>query len=194
MRSSRLSPTFFPRKVFTAVLVLAGLLSVSAVLAPAQSITQVPSSQSDLPQLTKSPQGKQDEAARAAVRSTAHHFDRVLIIVLENVDYEVASKDKSFMDLAAGGASFTNFHALFHPSYPNYLAMVAGTDYGIHHRGRLLADNQVNLPADAAHQTIADRLIAAGLEEGMTINGVSKAWGISRQLASRYAKETRGES
>jgi hypothetical protein len=37
-------------------------------------------------------------------------------------------------------------------------------------------------------------LIAAGLEEGMTINGVSKAWGISRQLASRYAKETRGES
>jgi hypothetical protein len=164
MRSSRLSPTFFPRKVFTAVLVLAGLLSVSAVLAPAQSITQVPSSQSDLPQLTKSPQGKQDEAARAAVRSTAHHFDRVLIIVLENVDYEVASKIKDLADLATQGASFTNFHATFHPSYPNYLAMVAGTDFGIHSRGRLRADDQVNLPDDDQHRSIADRLIAAGLD------------------------------
>ena len=96
--------------------------------------------------------------------SPAHHFDRVLIIVLENVDYEVASQDKNLADLAAGGASFTNFHALFHPSYPNYLAMVAGTDFGIHRRGRLLADNQVNFTADSAHQSIADRLIAAGLD------------------------------
>ena len=114
--------------------------------------------------LTKSPQGKQDEAARAAARANAHHFDRVVIIILENVDYEVASKDKSLAELAVQGASFTNFHALFHPSYPNYLAMVAGTDFGIHRRGRLMADNQVNLPDDAAHRTIADRLIAAGLD------------------------------
>jgi len=130
----------------------------------AQSTTPAPSSQSNQPQITKSPVGKEDEAARAAARATARHFDRVLIIVLENVDYEVASKEKSLAELAAGGASFTNFHALFHPSYPNYLAMVAGTDFGIHHRGRLLADNQVNIPSDASHLTIADRLIAAGLD------------------------------
>ena len=133
-------------------------------LASAQSVTPPPSNQSAQPQVTKSPEGKQEEAARAAGRASARHFDRVVIIVLENVDYEVASQDKNLADLAARGASFTNFHALFHPSYPNYLAMVAGTDFGIHHRGRLLADNQVNLPADAAHQTIADRLIAAGLD------------------------------
>jgi hypothetical protein len=133
-------------------------------LASAQSVTPPPSNQSAQPQVTKSPEGKQEEAARAAARASARHFDRVVIIVLENVDYEVASQDKNLADLAARGASFTNFHALFHPSYPNYLAMVAGTDFGIHHRGRLLADNQVNLPADAAHQTIADRLIAAGLD------------------------------
>ncbi len=130
----------------------------------AQSITQAPADQANQPQVTKSPQGKQDEAARAAARATARHFDRVLIIVLENVDYEVASKDKNLADLAAQGASFTNFHALFHPSYPNYLAMVAGTDFGIHRRGRYLADNQVNLPNDAAHRSVADRLIAAGLD------------------------------
>jgi hypothetical protein len=42
--------------------------------------------------------------------------------------------------------------------------MVAGTDFGIHNRGRYLADAQVNFPNDAAHRTIADRLIASGLD------------------------------
>jgi hypothetical protein len=37
-------------------------------------------------------------------------------------------------------------------------------------------------------------LIDAGIEEGMTINGVSRTWGISRQLSSRYVKEIRGQN
>jgi hypothetical protein len=36
-------------------------------------------------------------------------------------------------------------------------------------------------------------LVAAGIEEGMTITAVGRAWGVSRQLASRMAKEVRGE-
>jgi hypothetical protein len=35
-------------------------------------------------------------------------------------------------------------------------------------------------------------LTAAGLDEGMTIGQLGKAWGISRQLAARYAKEAGG--
>jgi hypothetical protein len=120
--------------------------------------------QQSQPQITKSPEGKKEEAIRAADRATAHHFDRVVIIVLENVDYELAVQNKDYIELASHGASFTNFHALFHPSYPNYLAMVAGTDFGTHRRYRYLADNQVNFPDDAEHRTIADRLIAAGLD------------------------------
>jgi len=123
----------------------------------AQSITQVP-------QITKSEEGKKEEAARAAQRSRAYHFDRVVIIVLENVDYERAIQDPNLAALASQGASFTNFHALFHPSYPNYLAMIAGTDYDIHHRGSYLGDMQVNFPNNAQHKTIGDRLIAAGLD------------------------------
>ena len=130
---------------------------------PPQSIQPLPQSQSQ-PEVTKSPQGKQEEAARAAARSKAHHFDRVLIIVLENTDYERAMQDPSLTALAAQGASLSNFHALFHPSYPNYLAMIAGTDYGLHRRGSFLGDKQVNFPNDAGHKTIADRLIAAGLD------------------------------
>jgi hypothetical protein len=35
-------------------------------------------------------------------------------------------------------------------------------------------------------------LTAAGLEEGMNIGQLGRAWGFSRQLAARYAKEVRG--
>ncbi len=122
--------------------------------------------QSTAPQgeITNSPEGKKEEATRAAERSKAHHFDRVVIIVLENADYERASKDPNLAALAAQGASFSNFHAIAHPSYPNYLAMVAGTDFGMGRRGSFLGDKQVNYPNDAAHRTIADRLIANGLD------------------------------
>ena len=137
------------------------LVISSAVAAISQSSNQ---SQSTQPQVNKSESGKQEEAARAAARAKAHHFDRVLLIVLENVDYERAIQDPSLAALASQGASFTNFHALFHPSYPNYLAMIAGTDFGLHRRGSYLGDRQVNFPNDAAHRTIADRLIAAGLD------------------------------
>jgi hypothetical protein len=132
-------------------------LPIFASGARAQSITPVP-------QIGKSEQGKREEAARAAQRAPSRHFDRVVIIVLENTDYERAMQDPNLTSLASQGASFTNFHALFHPSYPNYLAMVAGTDYGIHRRGSYLGDKQVNFPNDAEHKTIADRLVAAGLD------------------------------
>ena len=128
----------------------------------AQGIPSLPSqSQSEV---SKSEKGKQEEASRAVARAKSHHFDRVLIIVLENVDYERALQDPSLTSLAAQGASLSNFHALFHPSYPNYLAMIAGTDFGLHRRGSFLGDKQVNFPNDASHKTIADRLIAAGLD------------------------------
>lgn len=153
----------------TTLLSLSVFWLAASGLSAAQAANPAPASQSNppqsnQPQITKSPEGKKEEAERAASRAPAHHFDRVVIIVLENVDYEVASQDKNFAALAARGASFTNFHALFHPSYPNYLAMVAGTDFEIHRRGRFLGDKQVNFPNNAEHKTIADRLIASGLD------------------------------
>ena len=106
----------------------------------------------------------QSEAAKPTVKSSTHHFDRVVIIVLENGDYEIAVKDQNLAALTAHGASFSNFHALFHPSYPNYLAMIAGTDFGVGKKPRLLADMQIDFPNDADHKTIADRLIPNGVD------------------------------
>ncbi|HTS37215.1 MAG TPA: alkaline phosphatase family protein [Candidatus Solibacter sp.] len=136
----------------------------SALFCPRVLTAQITEQTQSQPQVTKSPEGKKEEAERAAARAKAHHFDRVVIIVLENVDYERAMQDPNLAALAQRGASFTNFHALFHPSYPNYLAMIAGTDYEIHRRGSFIGDKQVNFPNDAEHRTIADRLVAAGLD------------------------------
>ena len=56
----------------------------------------------------------------------AHHFDHVLVIVLENQTYSSVAADPYFAALAHRGAVFADFRGLFHPSYPNYLAMVSG--------------------------------------------------------------------
>jgi hypothetical protein len=147
--------------LLTACCSLALLLSSPTIRATAQSSgAQQPST---VPTESKPAPAKAPEVQPAA-KPNAHHFDRVLIIVLENTDYEVAVRDTNLAELAKHGASFSNFHALFHPSYPNYLAMVAGTDFGTHRRAKMFGDKQVNFPADAAHKTIADRLIEAGLD------------------------------
>lgn len=78
------------------------------------------------------------------------HFEHVLIIVLENQDYKDVIGDYYFGSLAQKGASFTNFHGLFHPSYSNYLAMVAGTEI------LSFYDFQRDLPDET--KTIADLL------------------------------------
>jgi Phosphoesterase family len=149
--------------ICSGILALSLLLTFGSIGVHSQNATGAANRQSQ-PQITKSPEGKRDEAERAAARAPAHHFDRIVIIVLENVDYERAIQDPNLAALAKRGASFTNFHGLFHPSYPNYLAMIAGTDFGIHRRGSYLGDKQVNFPNDAEHRTIADRLIVAGLD------------------------------
>ncbi len=62
-----------------------------------------------------------------------------------------------------------------------------------------------NLGTNVARQQLTDTLdafehsrhrtrlaiTAAALEEGMTIGEIGRAWGFSRQLAARYAKEAR---
>src|SRR6202171_3585458 len=169
------------------------LAAAQGTAPPAPSNQSQPANQSgqnqpNLPEIGKSAEGKKEAAAEAAAKASARHFDRVLIIVLENVDYEVAVQDKNLAAVAEHGASFANFHALFHPSYPNYLAMVAGTDFGVRRRrGRYLADMQVNFPNDALHKTIADRLIAADLDFKQYVEELPEGtcpWNMSGQHVS----------
>lgn len=85
------------------------------------------------------------------------HFDRALIIVLENQDYESAIKNDLLKSLAQKGVVFSNFENLYHNSYPNYLAMIAGSDFGVH-SPQFLSDRQRNFVDDEQHKTIGDLL------------------------------------
>ena len=81
----------------------------------------------------------------------------MLIVVLENQNYESAIENDLLKSLARKGAVFSNFGNLYHYSYPNYLAMIAGSDFGIH-KPRLTSDNQRTFNDDSEHRTIADLL------------------------------------
>jgi hypothetical protein len=65
----------------------------------------------------------------ASGASAGKRFDHVVVVVLENADYEDVIQDPFFKTLATQGAIFANFSAIAHPSYPNYLAMVAGSAF-----------------------------------------------------------------
>lgn len=87
------------------------------------------------------------------VRSPQRLFDRVFIIVLENADYDRVLQQPFLQHLATLGALFTDFRAVTHPSYPNYLAMVAGSTLGI--------DNSDH--RDLEGTTLVDLLETAGV-------------------------------
>src|SRR6266567_9072188 len=88
---------------------------------------------------------------------TPKHFDHVLIVVLENQSYDAAIRNDLLKSLAQKGSVFSNFGNLYHYSYPNYLAMIAGSDFGTH-KPQLLSDNQRNFNDDSEHRTIGDLL------------------------------------
>jgi hypothetical protein len=81
----------------------------------------------------------------------------VLIVVLENQSYDSAIKNDLLKSLAQKGAIFSNFGNLYHYSYPNYLAMIAGSDFGTHNP-QILSDRQKTFRDDSEHRTIGDLL------------------------------------
>ena len=132
----------------------AGWQAVLTSLDQLKALTLVPASAGSPPQAQAPslPPALSPAPAPAPVVSAGKHFDRVLIIVLENQNYSSAMKDPFLAQLAAKGASFSNFRALIHPSYPNYLAMVGGSLFGVR------SNDQITLPDDSSHRTIADFL------------------------------------
>jgi hypothetical protein len=65
-----------------------------------------------------------DEASSSSIKK-GRHFDRVVIVVMENQDYDVAYKDKFLKGLHQqykNGIMLTNYLATTHPSQPNYVS------------------------------------------------------------------------
>ncbi|KAK7537579.1 phosphoesterase-like protein [Phyllosticta citricarpa] len=85
-------------------------------------------------------------------------FDRIAIIWLENTDYDKAVGDPNLAWLAARGITLDSYHAVTHPSQPNYLAAISGDYQGMNH------DDLSNFPSNVS--TVLDLLEAKGISWG----------------------------
>src|SRR5260370_38903951 len=56
---------------------------------------------------------------------------RVFVIVMENHSYEEALQGSYTAELEKQADVATNYHAITHPSVPNYLAITSGDTWGI---------------------------------------------------------------
>ena len=85
--------------------------------------------------------------------ASGKHFEHVVIFYFENTYYEVALKQPNFKNFSEQGAFLADFHAETHPSQPNYIALVAGDDFGL----------ETNAPLDLDDRNVADLLEEKGL-------------------------------
>jgi acid phosphatase len=101
-------------------------------------------------------------------------FDRIVQIWLENTvrhllttlsmvltfcqDYAMAASDPNMQFLATQGITLTNFHAVTHPSQPNYVASVGGDIFGMDN------DDINSIPANIS--TVVDLLDTKGISWG----------------------------
>lgn len=70
----------------------------------------------------------------AAAASTVPSFDHVFVVVMENHSYSqiIGSSAAPYINsLLPAGALATDYHGITHPSLPNYVALTAGSTYGI---------------------------------------------------------------
>ena len=93
-------------------------------------------------------------AAAAPQTTAATPVPRIMVVVLENTNYAAALQQPFLAELAKRGALLTNFRAEAHPSQPNYIALVAGSTYGV------TSDSNVTL--DGRH--LGDLMEAKGLQ------------------------------
>lgn len=78
-----------------------------------------------------------------AAHAETANFNKVLVIVFENTDFNTAMKQPYFSALTKEGAILTNFQAAIHPSQGNYIAMIAGSSFDI--------KNDKNINIDERH-------------------------------------------
>jgi hypothetical protein len=126
----------------------------------------------------KMPRAPQDGARWTLGRQ----FDRVLLVLLENQDFDAVSRHPAMQALARRGAQLSQYRGTFHPSYSNYLALVGGRYFGAQ------ADNQTDI--DVGVPTIADLLEQKGLTWKQYAEGYPGSCYLGDQVAAaRYARK-----
>ena len=107
---------------------------------------------------------------------------RIVVVVEENHSFDriIGSPQAPFLNrLAAQGTLLSDFHAITHPSLPNYIAMISGDTQGI-------TSDCGDCNVDAAN--LADQLEAAGISWKAYMQGLPAACS-DAVGAGRYAKK-----
>lgn len=86
--------------------------------------------------------------------NVGQRFKRVVLIVLENTDYDKALKQPNLANYAKQGGLLTNMLALTHPSQGNYIALIAGDTLGVRGDGNI----------DLSQSHLGDLLESKGLD------------------------------
>jgi phospholipase C len=95
-------------------------------------------------------------ASSAAAKKKLPKPDHIIIVMEENHDYSdiIGNAQAPYINsLAQSGASFTDSHAITHPSQPNYLELFSGSTQGV---------TDDSCPHSFAVDNEASQLIAAG--------------------------------
>jgi hypothetical protein len=131
------------------------------------------------------PSPMRQAAARPAsepVSAGVPRFSHVLIIIFENKEFSDVIGNPlmpNFNRMAGEYALLTQYHAVTHPSLPNYLALVAGDFFGI-------TDDCLECYVDA--RSLPDLLEGAGRTWKTYVEGLPSA-GFTGSFSGRYAKK-----
>ncbi|HEX6829149.1 MAG TPA: alkaline phosphatase family protein, partial [Burkholderiales bacterium] len=105
-------------------------------------------------------------------------FRKVMVLIFENTDYEEAIKRPFFSSLARKGALLSDYHAIGHPSQPNYIALIAGDTLGLNN----------NKPAKLDDRHLGDLLGDAGKTWGVYAEGYPGGCFLG-ETSGRYARK-----
>lgn len=75
-------------------------------------------------------------------RAGSPAFKKTMIVVFENTNYQAALNQPTFAKFARDGALLTNLVSEVHPSEGNYIALVAGSNFGIANDSSVTLDVQ----------------------------------------------------
>lgn len=144
-----------PRSVGIVATVIAPVILAVAAVMPASACT---TRQAGAAGSTAPPAASAARSGPAGARSAqVPHYAHIVVVMEENHSYSqiIGSAQAPYINSLAGkGALFTNSHAITHPSEPNYMAITAGSTFG-------LSSDQC--PFNTAKANIGSELIAAKL-------------------------------
>jgi phosphatidylinositol-3-phosphatase len=93
-------------------------------------------------------------ASTCMLKESAKSPEHIVIVVEENHGYSkiIGNPDAAYINsLAATGILFTNYHAIGHPSQPNYFALFSGSTQGIKGDGRYFFPDTPTLAGELQH-------------------------------------------